>query len=91
MDGLFRRASIVFKIEGSVGTATVIMTVPDIATLNECYSMLRYSATFEDAFLIVTRDDGMNVVNRGEEGCPPFWWVGIGLDESTYVQLLRRR
>jgi hypothetical protein len=76
-----------FRIEGSVGTAAVIMTVPDIARLNECYLMLRCSTTFDNALLTVTRDDGLSVMNRAAKGCPPIWWIGRSPDADGYVRL----
>lgn len=71
MDALSFGASIVvYRIETSNARATAVIEVPDLGTLNEMHSTLRYSATFEDAYLIVTRDDGMNVVNRSTDGQP---------------------
>lgn len=66
--------------------------MPDIARLNEIYTMLRHSATFEDAWFTIRDARGMTLQDRNfAEYGPPDWWMGSGTDEASYVKLLTRK
>lgn len=63
--------------------------MPDIARLNEIYTMLRHSASFEDAWFTIADARGLTLADRNFNGVgPPEWWIGTGEDEASYVRLL---